>query len=151
MILELTAGADDGSASRGRRARVADAEPTNGNRLRRNSSTEDNSSTTPMAPSTAATVRTVPTGLRHDRNPPAVATGRLGRRRVGFPTPTDDPETSEERQDFEAEPVTTDTTQARDGRGDTRQARDDAKTVETMARESVKRPRRRPRGRPLRR
>ena len=126
MILELTAGADDGAASRGRRARVADAEPTNGTDYDDNISTEDNSSNDANGSEHG--------GNGSDNSDAAFGTTETRRRsrlvgwagdEVGFPTPSDDPETSEEREDFEAEPVTTDTTQARDGRGDTRQSRDD--------------------------
>jgi transcription termination factor Rho len=127
MILELTSGADDGSPSRGRRSRGADAEPaSNGTDYDGNSSTEENNSNDDN-------------GSERDGNGSDSPDGAFGttetRRRsrlvgwagdeAGFPTPTDDPETSDVRQDFEAEPVTTDAPQARDGRGDTRPARDD--------------------------
>jgi len=125
MILELTSGADDASTSRSRRSRAADAEQaTNG----ADHADYDASSSTDSSDADHP-------GNGSDSPDGAYGTETRRRSRLvgwagddaGVPTPTDDPETPEVRQEFqfEAEPVSTDTRPSRDGRTDVRPPRDD--------------------------
>ena len=128
MILELTSGAGAEPASRGRRSRTANTEePTNGADGEHSSSDE----------SREPTESSDSNGSDYGGNGSDSADGSYGtetRRRsrlVGWagdeaalPAPVEDPE-PEVRQDSRAEAVVTETRPSRDGRTDSRPARDD--------------------------
>ena len=125
MILELTAGSDD-AASRGRRSRQVEAEPsTNGADL------DDAGAVAPAATNGAEQAANgshdVPAAGEIRRRPSRLV-GWAGDE-TGTPAPTDDPETAETRVDYDRGRGAADATDARgsDGGVDTREGRDEGR------------------------
>ncbi|HUP72511.1 MAG TPA: transcription termination factor Rho [Acidimicrobiales bacterium] len=137
MILELTSGAGEESATRGRRSRAVDAEEATSGADARDSSGGDVSGGDPSDTN----------GSDYGGNGSDTAEGSYGtetRRRsrlvgwagdeAGLPAPVEDPE-PEVRQDVAAEAVAADTRTSRDARPDSRPARDDQEDGQDEGRE----------------